>query len=73
MNAIDAALIGQMTAWRWHLQAAPKLGFKEFATADFAAPRLAELGLEVHCGLVFEDLAEFNGLYVTPCASRPQT
>ena len=47
-----AAYAPEMKTWRRHLHAHPELSFDCFATADFIAARLAEIGVdEVHRGI----------------------
>jgi hippurate hydrolase len=47
----EKSIDDRMLEWRHHLHQRPELGFKEQATSEFVAERLAEFGLAVHCGL----------------------
>jgi len=45
---MDLDLQSQLTDWRQHLHQHPETGFEEFATSDYVARVLHDLGLEVH-------------------------
>lgn len=48
---MNAELQRQMQSWRHRLHELAEAGFEEFATSDYVASILSELGLEVHRGI----------------------
>ena len=49
--AAIASFHSEMAEWRRHLHAHPETAFDEHRTAAFVAGKLAEWGLDVHCGI----------------------
>lgn len=48
---ISSELHDKVASWRHHLHAHPELGFEEYATSDFIAARLSEMGIPFERGL----------------------